>query len=64
MTRQPLATRQSRTEEAYAAMAKVFGVHVTADTAAAPPAETTAPEPPYEETERRAAMGRVFGTEV
>ena len=64
MTRQPQATRQSHTDEAHAAMAKVFGVHVTADAAAAPPTQASAPEPPQEEAERRAAMARVFGAEV
>jgi hypothetical protein len=41
-------------------MARVFGVDVEAD--AAPSA--TAPEPPAEESEGRAALGRVFGTEA
>jgi hypothetical protein len=49
------------TEEAHAAMARVFGVDVEADAA---PAGATAPEPPVEEHEGRAALGRVFGTEA
>ena len=56
MTRRP---RQTRPEEAQTAMARVFGVDVEAD--AAPSA--TAPEP-TEESEGRAALGRVFGTEA
>jgi hypothetical protein len=59
MTRRP--RQQSRPEEAHAAMARVFGVDVEAD--AAPPS-STAPEPPAEESEGRAALGRVFGTEA
>jgi len=39
-------------------MARVFGVNVEAE--AAP---STAPEPPAEESEGQAALGRVFGTE-
>ena len=58
MTRRP--RQQARPEEAHAAMARVFGVNVEAD--AAPP--STAPEPPAEEAEGRAALGRVFGTEA
>jgi hypothetical protein len=58
MTRRP-ATAAS-TEEAHAAMARVFGVNVEAD--AAP--SSTAPDPPAEESEGRAALGRVFGTEA
>jgi hypothetical protein len=42
-------------------MARVFGVDVEAE--AAPPS-STAPEPPAEESEGRAALGRVFGTEA
>jgi hypothetical protein len=57
MTRRP---RQTRPEEAQTAMARVFGVDVEAD--AAPSA--TSPEPPAEEAEGRAALGRVFGTEA
>ncbi|HEV2921616.1 MAG TPA: hypothetical protein VG673_20620 [Actinomycetota bacterium] len=57
MTRRP---RQTRPEEAQTAMARVFGVDVEAD--AAPSA--TSPEPPAEESEGRAALGRVFGTEA
>jgi hypothetical protein len=41
-------------------MARVFGVNVEADAA---PSSTT-PEPPAEESEGRAALGRVFGTEA
>jgi hypothetical protein len=57
MTRRPRPSQN--TEEAHAAMARVFGVDVEAD--AAP--TSTAPEPPAEESEGRAALGRVFGTE-
>jgi hypothetical protein len=41
-------------------MARVFGVDVEAEGAPS----TTAPEPPSEESEGRAALGRVFGTEA
>ena len=58
MTRRPKPSQN--TEEAHAAMARVFGVNVEAD--AAPP--STAPEPPAEEAEGRVALGRVFGTEA
>ena len=58
MTRRP--KQQASTEEAHAAMARVFGVNVEAE--AAP--TSTAPEPPAEEAEGRAAMARVFGTEA
>ena len=58
MTRRP--RQQARSEEAHAAMARVFGVNVEADAA---PSSTT-PEPPAEESEGRAALGRVFGTEA
>ena len=58
MTRRPKP--QAHTDEAHAAMARVFGVNVEAD--AAP--SSTAPEPPAEESEGRAALGRVFGTEA
>jgi hypothetical protein len=61
MTRRPEAS-QPHTEEAHAAMARVFGVDVQAGDA--PALEATAPEPPADETERRAALGRVFGTEA
>jgi hypothetical protein len=61
MTRRPKAS-QRPTDEAHAAMARVFGVDVQAGEA--PPAEATAPEPPADEAERRAALGRVFGTEA
>ena len=56
MTRRP--KQQAHTDEAHAAMARVFGVNVEAE--AAP---STAPEPPAEESEGQAALGRVFGTE-
>jgi hypothetical protein len=59
MTRRP--SSQAYSEEAHAAMARVFGVDVEPD--AAPPG-ATAPEPPAEEAEGRAALGRVFGTEA
>ncbi len=59
MTRRP--RQQARPEEAHAAMARVFGVDVEADAA---PSSSTAPEPPAEEAEGRAALGRVFGTEA
>jgi hypothetical protein len=59
MTRRPKP--QAQTEEAHAAMARVFGVDVQADAA---PSAFTAPEPPAEEAEGRAALGRVFGTEA
>ena len=58
MTRRP--RQQANPEEAHAAMALVFGVDVETD--AAPLAK--APEPPAEEAEGRAALGRVFGTEA
>ena len=58
MTRRPRTA--ASTEEAHAAMARVFGVNVEAD--AAP--SSTAPEPSAEESEGRAALGRVFGTEA
>jgi hypothetical protein len=61
MTRRPKPS-QPYTEEAHAAMARVFGVDVEA--ADATPHEATAPEPPADEAERRAALGRVFGTEA
>ena len=61
MTRRPKPS-QPYAEEAHAAMARVFGVDVEA--VDAQPSEATAPEPPADETERRAALGRVFGTEV
>ena len=57
MTRRPKP--QAQTEEAHAAMARVFGVNVEAEVAPS----STAPEPPAEESEGRAALGRVFGTE-
>ncbi len=62
MTGRPAANRQPTPEEAHSALARVFGVEV--DGADPAPAATTAPELPAEEAERRAAMGRVFGTEV
>ncbi|HEY7605602.1 MAG TPA: hypothetical protein VHK02_13045 [Actinomycetota bacterium] len=58
MTRRP--KQQAHTDEAHAAMARVFGVNVEAEGAPWP----AAPEPPSEETEGRAALGRVFGTEA
>ena len=59
MTRRPKTA--ANTEEAHAAMARVFGVNVEVDAA---PSSATAPEPPAEESEGRAALGRVFGTEA
>ena len=61
MTRRPKPS-QPFTEEAHAAMARVFGVDVEARDAQA--WESTAPEPPADDAERRAALGRVFGTEA
>jgi hypothetical protein len=58
MTRRP--KQPASTEEAHAAMARVFGVNVEAEV----PSASTAPEPPAEEAEGRAALGRVFGTEA
>ena len=58
MTRRP--RQQAHPEEAHAAMARVFGVNV--DSEAAP--SSSAPEPPAEESEGQAALGRVFGTEA
>ena len=58
MTRRPKP--QAFNEEAHAAMARVFGVDVEAEAAPA----STAPEAPAEESEGRAALGRVFGTEA
>ncbi|HEV3505731.1 MAG TPA: hypothetical protein VG637_10680 [Actinomycetes bacterium] len=57
MTRRP---NQARPEEAHAAMNRVFGVNVEAEVAPS----STAPEPPAEEAEGRAAMARVFGAEA
>ena len=57
MTRRP---NQARPEEAHAAMNRVFGVNVEAEA----PSSSTAPELPAEESEGRAALGRVFGTEA
>ena len=59
MTRRPKPSQN--TEEAHAAMARVFGVNVEAEAA---PSASTAPEPPAEETDHLAALGRVFGTEA
>jgi hypothetical protein len=42
-------------------MARVFGVEVEPGE---PAAGSTAPEPPADEVERLAALGRVFGTEA
>jgi hypothetical protein len=61
MTRRP-RSNQPRPEESEAAMARVFGVDVEAAEQA--PFGSTAPEPAAEEAERRAALGRVFGTEA
>jgi len=62
MTRQPSATWQAHTSETHAALARVFGVRVgPADVA---PPDSSAPDSAYEERERRAALGRVFGTEA
>jgi hypothetical protein len=58
MTRRPKPSQN--TEEAHAAMARVFGVDVEAEVAPS----STAPEAPAEESEGRAALGRVFGTEA
>jgi hypothetical protein len=58
MTRRPRPSQN--TEEAHAAMARVFGVDVEAEV----PPSSAAPEPPAEESEGRAALGRVFGTEA
>jgi hypothetical protein len=62
MTKRPTSTRPGAADEAHAAMARVFGVNV--EPGDGPSAESSAPEPAMEETERRAAFGRVFGTEV
>jgi hypothetical protein len=43
-------------------MARVFGVNV--EPGDSPSWESTAPEPAMEDAERRAALGRVFGTEA
>ena len=58
MTRRP--KQQALTDEAHAAMARVFGVNVEAEVAPS----SSAPEPPAEEAEGRVALGRVFGTEA
>jgi hypothetical protein len=60
MTKRPQPTRQPHTEEAHAAMARVFGVEVEPGE---PAARSTAPERPADEVERLTALGRVFGTE-
>jgi hypothetical protein len=62
MTRRPASARPRHAEEAHAAMARVFGVNVQPGEGR--PHESTAPEPAVEEAERRAAFGRVFGTEA
>jgi hypothetical protein len=62
MTRRPASTRPHHADEAHAAMARVFGVNVQAGEGRQ--SESTAPEPAVEEAERRAAFGRVFGTEA
>jgi hypothetical protein len=62
MTGRPASTRTNHQDEAHAAMARVFGVNVEAGDV--PSWESTAPEPATEDAERRAALGRVFGTEA
>ncbi len=62
MTGRPASTRSHDPDEAHAAMARVFGVNVQPGDA--PSWTSTAPEPATEEAERRAALGRVFGTEA
>lgn len=62
MTRQPTARRHANASETHAALARVFSVHVGPADAA--PHDSTAPDPADEERERRAALGRVFGTEA
>ncbi len=68
MTRRPASTRAQHHDEAHAAMARVFGVGVSVDssftTGDGAAWTSTAPEPGAEDAERRAALGRVFGTEV
>jgi len=67
MTRRPASTRAQHHDEAHAAMARVFGVGVGVDSSVSggdPGWASTAPEPGAEDAERRAALGRVFGTEV
>jgi hypothetical protein len=66
MTRRPASTRASHHEEAHAAMARVFDVGVESGAASGDGTAwlSTAPEPGAEDAERRAALGRVFGTEV
>jgi hypothetical protein len=67
MTRRPASTRAQHHEEAHAAMARVFGVGVSVDSSLSGDGAawtSTAPEPGAEDAERRAALGRVFGTEV
>ena len=62
MTGRPASTRTNQSDEAHAAMARVFGVNVEPGDGFS--WESTAPEPATEEAERRAALGRVFGTEA
>jgi hypothetical protein len=63
MTGRPASTRPNqRRPEAHAAMARVFGVNVEPGEASS--WDSTAPEPATEDAERRAALGRVFGTEA
>ena len=63
MTGRPASTRtRQQRREAHAAMARVFGVNV--EPGETPSWESTAPEPATEDAERRAALGRVFGTEA
>ena len=62
MTGRPASTRPSHRDEAHAAMARVFGVNVEPGDVVS--FESTAPEPAAQDAERRAALGRVFGTEA
>jgi hypothetical protein len=61
MTRTPQSAQRPHNEEVHAAMARVFGVDV--EPGEAPPWDASAPEPSAD-AERRAALGRVFGTEA
>lgn len=62
MTGRPASTRPGHRDEAHATMARVFGVNVEPGDVLS--FESTAPEPAAEDAERRAALGRVFGTEA
>ena len=64
MTRKPQTRRRPRTERPHAqdALARAFNVAALEGPSA--PGQTTAPEPAVEEAERRAALGRVFGTHL